>query len=107
MKKKLILDKMDRLAIPDAMMFYPPLYLLHVVAVIVTLLVSIYAFVAKSPRSAEIIPFVASLCVATVFAGYCLGPYYPKRMKDLIERQRAIWQLAVEDTKWRTLKAGG
>ena len=77
-------------AIPDAMMFYGPLYLLHVVTVIVALAVSWLSLVSSSGYP-TIVSFVLTLFAAILFIGYCLGPYHPKKMRDLIEVQRAIW----------------
>ncbi len=77
-------------AIPDAMMFYGPLLLLHVVTVIVALAISFLTLAAKS-QLAEIVSFAATLVVAVVFAYFWLGPYRSRQMRDLIEIQRATW----------------
>lgn len=77
-------------AIPDALMFYGPLLLLHVVMVIMALSISVLTLAAKS-QLAEIVSFAATLGVAIVFACFWLGPYRSSQMRDLIEIQRATW----------------
>lgn len=60
-------------AIPDAMMFYGPLLLLHVVTVFVALAVACLTLAAKSELP-EIASFAATSGAAIVFAFYWLGP---------------------------------
>lgn len=77
-------------AIPDAMMFYGPILLLHGVTVIVALAISFLTLAAKT-QLAEIVSFAATLGAAIVFACFWLGPYRSSQMRDLIEIQRATW----------------
>ena len=82
-------------AIPDAMMFYGPLLLLHVMTVIAALAISCLTLVAKT-QLAETVSFAATLGVAIVFARFWLGPYRSSQMRDLIEIQRATWVNVLE-----------
>jgi hypothetical protein len=77
-------------AIPDAMMFYPAIYWLHIATVLIALAVSGLSVV-YSPNLLQIFIFSISLLVGGVFAGYCIGPHHPRKMRSLIEVQRATW----------------
>ena len=77
-------------AIPDAMMFYGPLLLLHVITVILALAIS-YLTLAARTQLPEIVSSVVTSGVAIIFAYFGLGPYRPAKMRDLIEVQRATW----------------
>jgi hypothetical protein len=90
-QKDLIEPHIDKSAIPDAMMFYPPLFLLHVATVVVTLAVAIQSTPHYPLTKESIVSLLSTVGLACVFAVYCLGKFHPKKMTDLIERQRAIW----------------
>ena len=80
----------EQKAIPDAMMFYPPIFWLHVIMVILAVAVSIITAIG-APDIYQVVAVSATLLIALVFAGYSMGPYRPAKMRDLIEVQRAIW----------------
>ena len=79
-------------------MFYSPIFWLHVVMVILSLAVSIIA-VMETPNIFQMIASSTTLLISCVFGGYCVGPYRPGKMKDLIEVQRAIWIVVLGNSK--------
>lgn len=89
-RKKILAKHIQDEAIPDAMMFYGPLFFLHVATVLVAFAVSAIAL-AEAQGATQIGTFIAAFVATCVFSGYCIGPYQPNKMKDLIEVQRAIW----------------
>jgi hypothetical protein len=86
----LLAKHIDQDAIPDAMMFYEPIYLLHVSTVIGALVLSIPSL-SDIRDVPEIVSFVFALAAAFLFLYYGLGSYHPKKMRNLIEVRRAIW----------------
>jgi len=89
-RKKILAGHIENEAIPDAMMFYGPLFLLHVATVLIAFAVSAIAL-AEAQSATQIGSFIVAFVVTGVFSGYCIGPYHPNKMKDLIEVQRVIW----------------
>ncbi len=82
-------------AIPDTMMFYGPLFLLHAATVVVVLSVSGIS-VTITQGWAEIASFAATFIAALVFTSFSAGPYRPGKMRGLIEIQRAVWIKALK-----------
>ncbi|MBM3126573.1 MAG: hypothetical protein FJZ87_16135 [Chloroflexi bacterium] len=89
-RKTMLKPYIEQAAIPDAMMFYPPIFWLHGVMVILAVAVALITGM-KSPEISQVIASWATLLVGLVFGGYCIGPYRPGKMTNLIEVQRAIW----------------
>jgi hypothetical protein len=89
-RTKILESHIESSAIPDAMMFYPAIYWLHIATVVIALAVS-GLLVVQSPGILEIVSLSITLLAGLVFAGYCIGPHHPSKMRDLIEVQRAIW----------------
>jgi hypothetical protein len=89
-QEKILANHIKSEAIPDAMMFYGPLFLLHVVTVLIAFAVSAISL-AEGQGVTQIGSFIVTFVATGVFSGYCIGPYHPKKMRDLIEVQRAIW----------------
>jgi hypothetical protein len=83
-------------AIPDAMSFYPALWVLHIATVIVAL-GSSGASLLKDSSPLAVAAFVLTALVTVVFLGYCLGPDRPKKMRSLIELQRATWKIVFDE----------
>jgi hypothetical protein len=83
-------------AIPDAMAFYPALWLLHVATVVVAL-GSSGASLISHLETLPVTVFSVTLAIALVFAVYCLGPDRPKNMRSLLEIQRATWKAVFEE----------
>ena len=103
-RTKILEPYIEKSAIPDAMMFYPPIYWIHIATVILALAVSGLSVI-NSPEILHIVTFSITLLVSCVFAGYCIGSHHPSRMTDLIEVQRATW-IAVFEEKQATQQPG-
>lgn len=88
-KKQDIDQEMDIDAIPDAMMYYPPIYQLHLVLIVLTTLVS-FREVICNPTALHLVCAGATLAVLIGFLPYCIK-YRPSIMRTLIERNRVIW----------------
>jgi hypothetical protein len=95
-KKALISDYFEREAVPDAWMFYPPIYDLHVVLVVSSCVVSVL-LACITPKPAQIVAMLLNIFISDYFiVGYCMAEYRPENMKDLIERERATWLAVFE-----------
>lgn len=93
-RKELLNPHIEPSAIPDAMTFYPLIFWLHAATVVLAVAVSGLS-VMESPDIIQVVAFSTTLLVSLVFAGLCVGPYRPDKMRDLIEVQRAIWIVAL------------
>lgn len=82
---------MNRQAIPDAMMFYPPLWLLHLVMALVALGTSASS-VGRGCGTLAWVAFVLTLIATGTTAWFCAWQYHPRNIRGLIEAKRAIWQ---------------
>jgi hypothetical protein len=80
----------NRDAIPDAMMFYPPLWLLHLVTALVALGISACSL--RQGGQLSLIALIFTFATTVVLAYFCIGPYHPRRMRSLIEENRVIWE---------------
>ena len=80
---------MDIDAIPDAMMYYPPIYQLHLVLIVLTTLVSCREVICN-PTALHLVCAGATLTVLIGFLYFCIK-YRPSIMRTLIERNRVIW----------------
>ena len=88
------IDKaIDKAAIPDALMFYRPIYLLHVGLMAVVVFVALTLAV-RSPSWLAILSALFVVSFAACLAAY-LCNYAPSTMKALIERNRVIWTLVL------------
>ena len=92
--KKIVDAEMDKDAIPDAMLHYPPIYYLHIAlmfaATIWAITVTVISF---SP-----VNFLCSICAAILSAIFSLESlkYKPSIISSLVERNRVIWQHVFE-----------
>ncbi len=84
----------NREAIPDAMMFYPALWWLHIATASVALLVS-FSSVWEAPGILPVVAFLLTLLVAGIITWFCVGPYHPSRIRDLIEVNGAFWRVVL------------
>ncbi len=103
-RRKLLSKHTEKDAVPDAMTYYRPLLLLHVVTVVVALAASLLAL-GTLTQIPQLVSFAATLGAAIVLACCCLGPYRPSRMRDLIEIQRATWISVLDITQILRLDA--
>lgn len=80
----------NQIAIPDAMMFYPPIFWLHAIMVALAVAVSAYSII-HATDVFQIYASSATFVISSIFGLLCIGPYRPAKMRNLIEVQRAIW----------------
>jgi hypothetical protein len=90
----LIAPEIQTSAVPDALMYFPPIYYFHVGGVVFTLLISFFLL------TDSINPYSNAFCIATIFTGFfstrIFWTYRPSRMKTLIEENRVIWIKVIE-----------
>ena len=97
-KEEEIDEIVDYDAIPDAMMFFRPLYFLHLLMVLLALVASLFS-IFLNPDIFHISISGITLFVSLIFFYFIIGPYRPNNMKELIEVQRAIWILSFTKKK--------
>jgi hypothetical protein len=94
-KNRKVKDKIveDKDAVPDALMYYPPIYGMHIVLVVLCLIAGIVVTVKQQTLlnlGATLLLFV----LAILFAYYC-WKWRPSKMRSLIEREKVIWEHAL------------
>ena len=85
---------MDQSAIPDAMMFYPHLLVIHIAPVLAAVAGSAFLMAESSAPIAMRalgLAITASLVLAAGLFGV-VGGYHPNALKRVIEEQRATWR---------------
>lgn len=88
-------DKLiDREAIPDALMYYPPIYYFHVGMIILSVIAAI-AIAGVQYNTVNVTCAVITFTVGC-FSGRYFFRYKPDFMRTLIERNRVIWHLVFE-----------
>jgi len=92
-KKQIVESELDRKALPDALMYYPPIYQIHVAFVLLCLIAG-FLLTIKQPNAINIAATVVLVLLAGVFARYC-WKWKPRNMRSLIERNIVIWQHAL------------
>ena len=85
---------MDKQAVPDAMLHYPPIYQLHM-ALMAAATVGSVAVTVVPPSIVNIICSVGVLALAANF-GAASNRYRPSVISALIERNRVIWSRVFE-----------
>ena len=91
-------DETDKDAIPDALMYYSPLYRLHIALICLTVISSIAILVFSESLVAWLVN-LACFGLTLFFARKCYRytkAFHPDAMKALIERERVIWHYALE-----------
>ncbi len=83
----------DGSAIPDALMFYQPIYLMHIVLLAFSV-VACAIFAVACSNVFNWAAFVSIAVLAGVFANYCYR-WTPQKMRSLIERNVIIWNYAL------------
>ncbi len=95
-------ESLDIDAIPDALMYYSPIYKLHIglmaMAVCITSILAVHNWTWLSGAGALLVILLASW-----FVRY-LNRYRPKTMRASIERNRAIWKLVFTAMQSKGLK---
>jgi hypothetical protein len=87
---KIIESDMDQGAVPDALMYYPPIFQIHLGLVCLATIGAVVSTVLR-PAGLSVAGMVATVSLLVVFCFYC-SRYKPARMRVLIERNRAIWK---------------
>lgn len=85
---------MDKQAVPDAMLHYPPIYQLHM-ALMAAATVGSVAVTVVAPSIVNIVCSVGVLALAANF-GAASNRYRPSVISALIERNRVIWSRVFE-----------
>lgn len=85
---------MDKQAVPDAMLHYPPIYQLHM-ALMAAATVGSVAVTVVAPSIVNIVCSVGVLALAASF-GAASNRYRPSVISALIERNRVIWSRVFE-----------
>ena len=101
-KRKIVEDELNEKAVPDALMYYLPIYQLHIALVCLSTAAEV-VFCAKHPNVINVSSMIIVLVLAVVFAYYCLE-WKPSTMRSLIERNVVIWKhaLGVKDDSGTT-----
>ena len=85
----------DEDAIPDAMMFYSALLVLHAGIAVIALGASVCS-VCSGPTALSVSALVLTAVVAAFFASFCLRQGHPRKISRLIEESRAIWMVVLK-----------
>lgn len=97
-------DVLDPAAIPDAMMFYPHLLAIHVAAIATAIAGSIFLTVESSaPLAMRSLALGAAVGLGLVLGAIAMRQSFGRRkIKAVIEEQRATWVLVFERTHTST-----
>ncbi|MGH9970877.1 MAG: hypothetical protein ACREBG_24220 [Pyrinomonadaceae bacterium] len=74
---------------PDALMYYQPIFQLHVSLIVLAAIGSIAVSVAR-PSRISVACLAATVMLLVAFARHCLK-WRPDKVRTLIERNRVIW----------------
>jgi hypothetical protein len=89
-RAKEIIDRdLDREAVPDALMYYPPIFQIHL-GLMCLGGIAAAGVTASRLNALSVVGLLGTLSLLAVFLSYC-ARYKPARMRLLIERNRAIW----------------
>ena len=86
--------KKNEAAVPDALMYYPPIFQLHIALVLLAMGVSV-VLTLRQPSALSTAGLSVVVALSAVFARDC-WKRRPTRMRSLIERNRIIWRFALE-----------
>lgn len=96
--EKLRLKKLDPKVIPSVLRFYPGIWMLHLVLVLLTFVVTLISgFPSKTVL--ESVGLGATLVAAIIFVIYAFGSLCPTRLKAGIELERATWLCVFEESQ--------
>lgn len=86
--EKLINDKIEHNAVPDAMMYYPPIFNFHCFIVVLAMFLSSYLLFENTSENT----ITSFALTAGFFVIYYVNAYYyrPKKMKSLIEEMIVV-----------------
>jgi hypothetical protein len=91
----IIADSMDEEAAPDALMYYPPIFMLHIALMALTVAAAALLAFRQQGR----LPIVCAVFTVGIGVWFAKQLYRsrPGRMRSLIERNRAIWIKVFEE----------
>lgn len=89
-EEQIMKSELNQTAVPDALMYYPPIYLIHI-AFVTLCLIAGFLLMIKQPNVLNIAATVVLVLLVGVFAK-CCWKWRPSKMKCLIERNVVIWQ---------------
>jgi hypothetical protein len=92
-KKDIVESELNQKAVPDALMYYPPIYQIHI-AFVVLCLIAGFLLTIKQPNMINAAGTVVLVLLAGVFTRYC-WKWKPSKMRSLIERDIVIWRHAL------------
>jgi hypothetical protein len=92
-KKDLVESELNETAVPDALMYYSPIYQIHI-ALVILCLVAGFLLTVKQPNAMNAAATVVLVLLAGVFSRYC-WKWKPSKMRSLIERNIVIWRHAL------------
>jgi hypothetical protein len=90
--------KTEKKAIPSRIMFYPGIWLLHLIWVTLTFIIAVITLTRSFPLSIGKIggPLAIFLATAT-FIYYAFWELHPDQMRKMIELERATWRCVFEE----------
>ena len=91
--EKVVERELNRKAVPDAMMYYPPIFQIHIALVVVCLIAG-FLLMIKQPDTINISANVIMVLLTGLYVRYC-WKCKPSRMKSLIEQNIVIWEYAL------------
>ena len=97
-KKKKVEDAMNKKAIPDALMYYPPIYQIHIAFIGLCSIAGII-LTYHQPDHVNCVSLIVIVALSGVFVFYCIK-WRPGIMRSLIERNIVIWEYVFGIRKW-------
>lgn len=94
--QEIIDERMKDRDIPDSLMYYGPIFWLHV-ALVVSSTITAIRFTYEDPKPVNIIAVCVTMIAVVAFAIYAKR-WLPSRMQTMIERNLVIWGLALGGT---------
>ena len=92
-RDKIVEAQLKKDAVPDALMYYPPIYGMHIVLVVLCLVASAAVTDNQQTLLNRAATFVL-LVLTILFAFYC-RKWRPSKIRLLIEREKVIWEHAL------------
>ncbi|MBE9484258.1 MAG: hypothetical protein IMY74_05400 [Bacteroidetes bacterium] len=89
-------EKFDSEAVYDKIVFYPAIWLLHLVLILLIFVVTLMGWF-PFETVLTTVGMGTILISIIIFVIYAFGPFYPARIKDSIESERAVWLCVFEE----------
>jgi hydrogenase-4 membrane subunit HyfE len=101
--KGIIKSKLEGDVVPGAAGYYPTIYLMHIVAVIVTSIGSL-AYAIMNQGTTNLVMAIITCLLLLLFLVYA-SKHRPDKMRSYIEEDRIIWLEVFEDLQKRGIKS--